>query len=85
MQHFVALKRYLLMEDGEFGHSLASRLFDELTFGRKWRHLCSASFLNPLLSAALGGSLHGRSPEAGRLSFALKYQPTAVKAHCKLS
>ncbi len=29
-RHFVALKRFLLLEDGEFGHSLATRLFEEV-------------------------------------------------------
>ncbi len=79
--HFNVIKWFLLLEDGEFGHALSTRLCEELTHGRDWRVLVSPSFLNPLLSTALEVSVHSRCPEAQRLSFALKYRPTSVNTH----
>ena len=29
-KHFLVLKRFLLMEDGEFAHTLTTRLFEEV-------------------------------------------------------
>lgn len=69
VKHFTALKLFLLMEDGEFAHTLTSVLFEELTNDKNWTRICSASFLNGLLSRALDSSLQGSSPEAARLSF----------------
>lgn len=103
LRHFVALKRFLLLEDGEFGLSLSTKLFEEviavqlspwqrittfslpqLTYGGPSNHLLSPSFLNPLLSSALDSSLHGNTPEAKQLSFALKYKPASVKTLSEL-
>ncbi len=80
--HFDVIKWFLLLEDGEFGHALSTRLCEELTHGRSWKVLISPSFLNPLLSAALEVSVHSRCPEAKRISFALKYRPTSIDTHC---
>lgn len=82
-QHFLTLKRFLLLEDGEFGHSLSTQLSQQLSFGREWRPLCSPCFLNPLLLSALRTSLHHNSPFASKLSFALKYQPHTVRVNGK--
>ena len=79
--HFNVIKWFLLLEDGEFGHALSTRLCEELTHGRDWRVLVSPSFLNPLLSTALEVSVHSRCPEAQRISFALKYRPTSLNTH----
>ncbi len=79
--HFHVIKWFLLLEDGEFGHALSTRLCEELTHGRSWRVLVSPSFLNPLLSAALEVSVHSHCPEAKRISFALKYRPTSINPH----
>ena len=103
-RHFVALKRFLLLEDGEFGLTMATKLFEEvkvvqlslwqpvttfplpqLTYGGPSNHLLSPSFLNPLLSSALDSSLHGSTPEAKRLSFALKYKPASIKTLSEFS
>ena len=31
MKHFTALKRFLLLEDGEFAHVLTTRLFEQVS------------------------------------------------------
>ena len=82
-QHFLTLKRFLLLEDGEFGHSLSTQLSQQLSFGKDWRLLCSPSFLNPLLLSALEASLNSNSSFANKLSFALKYQPHTVHVNGK--
>lgn len=79
--HFVALKRFLLLEDGEFAHVLSTGLCEQLAYGSSWRSLCSSSFLNPLLSFALESSVHGRCPQAQRLAFKLKHQPSMIHNH----
>lgn len=76
--HFTAIKRYLLMEDGEFAHVLCSGLCEELAYGAVPLYLSSSSFLNPLLRQALESSLHGHTPQAQRLAFKLKYRPTII-------
>ena len=81
-RHFTALKRFILLEDGEFAHIISTRLCEQLTFS-SWRDLYSASFLNPLLSTALESSLHGSSPETNRLSFAVSRMPTRVHTYGK--
>lgn len=81
-RHFTALKRFLLLEDGEFAHIISTQLCEQLAYG-SWKDLYSASFLNPLLNMALESSLHGNSPETSRLSFALSHTPTAVHSHGK--
>lgn len=83
--HFVAIKRYLLMEDGEFSHVISSRLCEQLNYSSSSRYLCSPSFLNPLLTFALESSLHGHLPEAQRLAFKLKHQPKLIHTHGELT
>lgn len=79
--HFLALKRFLLLEDGEFGHALSTKLCQQLHFGSDWQVLCSPSFLNPLLASALEFSLHHHSLSAPiQLGFSLLYQPHNI--HC---
>ena len=76
--HFTAIKRFLLLEDGEFGHVLCSGLCEELAYGARPLYLCSSSFLNPLLRRALESSLHGHTAQAQRLAFNLKHRPTII-------
>ena len=82
-EHFVAMRRFLLLEDGEFGHALASALFEAVSSPSAVVRLSSAAFLNPLLTTALQSSIYGDTPHSSRLGFALKYQPAVVKANCK--
>ena len=76
--HFTAIKRFLLLEDGEFAHVLCTGLCEELAYGAVPLYLCSSSFLNPLLRLALESCLHGHTPQAQRLAFKLKYRPTII-------
>ena len=78
------MRWFLLLEDGEFGHVLSTRLCEELSCSRNWKRLCSSSFLNPIMTAALEVSLHSQCPEAQRISFALKFQPKSVDTHGQL-
>ena len=82
-EHFVAMRRFLLLEDGEFGHVLASALFEAVSSPSAVVRLSSAAFLNPLLTTALQSSIYGDTPHSSRLEFALKYQPAVVKANCE--
>ncbi|XP_057598865.1 gamma-tubulin complex component 6 isoform X2 [Hippopotamus amphibius kiboko] len=73
--HFEALRHFLLMEDGEFAQSLSDLLFEKLGAGQTPGELLSPLVLNSVLSKALQYSLHGDSPQAANLSFALKFLP----------
>lgn len=75
--HFLTLKRFLLLEDGEFGHALSTKLCEKLSCASDWRELASPSFLNPLLVSSLEASLHCQSVSS-QLSFSLKYQPHTI-------
>ena len=76
--HFVALRRFLLLEDGEFGHTLSNGLFEELSSLNPAVRLTSFVFLNPLLTSALQSSIYGDTVHASRLSFGLKYIPHTI-------
>uniref|UniRef100_A0A8C6HQC5 Gamma-tubulin complex component 6 n=1 Tax=Mus spicilegus TaxID=10103 RepID=A0A8C6HQC5_MUSSI len=73
--HFEALRHFLLMEDGEFAQSLSDLLFEKLGAGQTPGELLNPLVLNSILSKALQYSLHGDTPHASNLSFALKYLP----------
>ncbi|KAM5287870.1 gamma-tubulin complex component 6 [Ctenodactylus gundi] len=73
--HFEALRHFLLMEDGEFAQSLSDLLFEKLGAGQTPGELLSPLALNSILSKALQCSLHGDTPHAAGLSFALKHLP----------
>ncbi|XP_060021559.1 gamma-tubulin complex component 6 isoform X8 [Lagenorhynchus albirostris] len=73
--HFEALRHFLLMEDGEFAQSLSDLLFEKLGAGQTPGELLSPLVLNSVLSKALQYSLHGDTPHAANLSFALKFLP----------
>lgn len=59
----------------------------QLTNDKNWTRICSASFLNGLLSRALDSSLQGSSPEAARLSFVTngRHQVGTLSATCTSS
>ncbi|XP_069855881.1 gamma-tubulin complex component 6 isoform X1 [Dipodomys merriami] len=73
--HFEALRHFLLMEDGEFAQSLSDLLFEKLGAGQTPGEILNPLVLNCILSKALQYSLHGDTPHAANLSFALKYLP----------
>ncbi|XP_045411310.1 gamma-tubulin complex component 6 isoform X2 [Lemur catta] len=73
--HCEALRHFLLMEDGEFAQSLSDLLFEKLGAGQTPGELLNPLVLNSVLSKALQYSLHGDSPHAANLSFALKFLP----------
>ncbi|XP_029811569.1 gamma-tubulin complex component 6 isoform X3 [Suricata suricatta] len=75
--HFEALRHFLLMEDGEFAQSLSDLLFEKLGAGQTPGELLNPMVLNSVLSKALQYSLHGDTPYAANLSFALKFLPEA--------
>ncbi|XP_022374757.1 gamma-tubulin complex component 6 isoform X2 [Enhydra lutris kenyoni] len=75
--HFEALRHFLLMEDGEFAQSLSDLLFEKLGAGQTPGELLNPLVLNSVLSKALRYSLHGDTPHAANLSFALKFLPEA--------
>ncbi|KAF3815147.1 hypothetical protein GH733_017423 [Mirounga leonina] len=75
--HFEALRHFLLMEDGEFAQSLSDLLFEKLGAGQTPGELLNPLVLNSVLSKALQYSLHGDTPFADNLSFALKFLPEA--------
>ncbi|CAI9609715.1 unnamed protein product [Staurois parvus] len=74
-KHFVAIRHFLLMEDGEFAQSLSDQLFEKLVSGQTPGELFTPLVLNSILNKALQYSLHGDSQLASNLSFALKYIP----------
>lgn len=82
-EHFVAMRRFLLLEDGEFGHTLANALFEAVSSPSAVVRLSSAAFLNPLLTTALQSSIYGDTPHSSRLGFALKYQPAVIRTSCE--
>ncbi|XP_064139364.1 gamma-tubulin complex component 6 isoform X1 [Loxodonta africana] len=73
--HLEALRHFVLMEDGEFAQSLSDLLFEKLGSGQMPGELLSPLALGSVLSKALQYSLHGDSPLAANLSFALKFLP----------
>ena len=81
--HFIAIKKFLLLEDGEFAHVLSNGLCEELTYGSSPLYLCSSSFLNPLLHLSLESCLHGHTPQAQRLAFRLKHRPSIIHSQGK--
>ncbi|XP_065912106.1 gamma-tubulin complex component 6-like isoform X2 [Dysidea avara] len=80
-EHFLTLKSFLLLEDGEFGHALTTSLFGELARGTPVQQLCSSVLLNPILATSLESSVVAATcRHTSRLSFSLKYHPTSIKA-----
>lgn len=81
-EHFLTLKSFLLLEDGEFGHALTTSLFEELARNTPVHKLCSSALLNPILLTSLESSVMAAScRHTSRLSFSLKYQPNNIKVN----
>uniref|UniRef100_S4R8P1 Gamma-tubulin complex component 6 n=1 Tax=Petromyzon marinus TaxID=7757 RepID=S4R8P1_PETMA len=79
--HFEALKHFVLLEDGEFAHSLSEQLFAKLASGPSPAQLLSPMPLNAILGKALQESQHGDSLPVASLSLAVKRVPDVFKAN----
>jgi len=74
--HFDAFRKFLLLEDGEFGHALCSQLFQKIASGVKPQNFCNAIHLNNIIIEALRMSLYASRIEySNQLTFALKNIP----------
>ncbi|XP_066912820.1 gamma-tubulin complex component 6-like isoform X2 [Clytia hemisphaerica] len=74
--HFDAFRKFLLLEDGEFGHALCSQLFQKIASGMKPQNFCNAIHLNNIIIEALRMSLYASRIEySNQLTFALKNIP----------
>ncbi|KAI8517690.1 Gamma-tubulin complex component 6 [Branchiostoma belcheri] len=78
-RHFKALRTYLLMEDGEFGHAISDQLFDKLAQGLSPQELLSPLVLNSVLTRAIQTSINRDSDYTANFSFALKWLPEHFK------
>ncbi|XP_030829097.1 gamma-tubulin complex component 6 [Strongylocentrotus purpuratus] len=78
-KHFTALRRFLFLQDGEFGHSLCDQIFDKLAQCVHLQELLSPLTLNQILSRAIQLSASSDSQQADNLSFALKWHPSVFK------
>lgn len=82
--HFDAFRKFLLLEDGEFGHSLRSQLFEKISSGMRPQEFCNTIRLNNIIIEALRLSLYASRIEySNQLTFSLKsipdvFQPSDV-------
>lgn len=75
MDHLKTLRRYLLMENGDFAQILSDMLFEKISSSLSAREMLTPLFLNGALSKALKSSTHTDEKLAENLSFAFKYPP----------
>nr|XP_047122546.1 gamma-tubulin complex component 6-like isoform X2 [Hydra vulgaris] len=74
--HFDAFRKFLLLEDGEFGHSLCSQLFSKVSSGMNPQDFCNSIHLNNIIIEALRISLYAsRIKYSNQLAFSLKSLP----------
>ncbi|XP_072181800.1 gamma-tubulin complex component 6-like [Diadema setosum] len=78
-KHFVALRRFLFLQDGEFGQALCDQIFDKLAHCVHLQELLSPITLNQILSRAIQLSASSNSELTDNLSFALKWHPMVYK------
>ncbi|XP_041460037.1 gamma-tubulin complex component 6-like isoform X1 [Lytechinus variegatus] len=78
-KHFTALRRFLFLQDGEFGQALCDQIFDKLAQCVHLQELLSPLTLNQILSRAIQLSASSDSEQADNLSFALKWHPSVFK------
>lgn len=67
-EHFKALRNFLFLHDGEFGHTLGEQLFHEISVCPSPAHVLNPTTLNNLLSRSMAALL-GDSLFADNLSF----------------
>ncbi|CAB3981305.1 Gamma-tubulin complex component 6 [Paramuricea clavata] len=78
--HFETLKKFLLMEDGEFSYSLTQQLFEKISSGVTPQQLCCISTLNSIMAQSIQSSVYACQSENTRsLSFVLKSIPDIFK------
>ena len=82
-KHFLAVKRFLLLEDGEFGHALSTKLCGELSSGRDWRVLYSPSFLRSLLVSSVEASINRDSVDVTCLHLSTRGEPKPIHPNGK--
>nr|XP_022343594.1 gamma-tubulin complex component 6-like isoform X1 [Crassostrea virginica] len=75
MDHLKTLRRYLLMENGDFAQILSDMLFEKISSSLGAWETFTPLFLNGALSKALKSSTHTDEKLSENLSFALKYTP----------
>ncbi|XP_028414465.1 gamma-tubulin complex component 6-like [Dendronephthya gigantea] len=80
VEHFETLKKFLLMEDGEFSYSLTQQLFEKISTGVTPEQLCCISSLNSIMAQSIQSSVYAcRSENSSSLSFVLKSIPDIFK------
>ncbi|XP_061177982.1 gamma-tubulin complex component 6-like [Saccostrea echinata] len=80
MDHLKALRRYLLMENGDFAQMLSDMLFEKISSPVSAREMLTPLFLNSALSKALKSTTQTDDKLAENLSFAFKYPPGHIPA-----
>ncbi|XP_052781322.1 gamma-tubulin complex component 6-like [Mya arenaria] len=73
--HFLALRRYLCMADGDFSEILCDLLMEKLGTNPRPRDLINPMFLNNCLNKAVRLSVNADDKYADNLSFLHKYVP----------
>ncbi|CAG5116178.1 unnamed protein product, partial [Candidula unifasciata] len=74
--HFEAIRRYLLMADGDFAEILSNILLEKMLKSPKPRDILNPMFLNGALNKAVRSSIHSNDANAENLSFVLKDVPS---------
>ncbi|XP_059159855.1 gamma-tubulin complex component 6-like isoform X3 [Physella acuta] len=77
-QHFEAIRRYLLMADGDFAEILANILLEKLSTNPLPQEILNPVFLNGALTKAIRSSIHSDDEYTKHLSFALKFMPSVL-------
>ncbi|BFZ12360.1 hypothetical protein BsWGS_15399 [Bradybaena similaris] len=74
--HFEAIRRYLLMADGDFAEILSNILLEKMLKSPKPQDTLNPLFLNGALNKAIRSSIHSNDANTGNLSFVLKDVPS---------
>ncbi|XP_055878814.1 gamma-tubulin complex component 6-like [Biomphalaria glabrata] len=76
--HFEAIKRFLLMADGDFAEILANILFEKLITNPLPQEMINPVFLNGALTKAIRSSIHSDDVNTKNLNFVLKSLPSVL-------
>ncbi|XP_005101891.1 gamma-tubulin complex component 6 [Aplysia californica] len=76
--HFAAIRRYLLMADGDFAEILSNILLEKLSSNPLPQEILNSVFLNGALTKAIRSSIHSDDVYTQNLSFATKYMPRVL-------
>ncbi|XP_065066356.1 gamma-tubulin complex component 6-like isoform X2 [Rhopilema esculentum] len=78
--HFDAFRKFLLLEDGEFGHSLCNEIFKKAFVCVSPKEFCQPSILNNMINKAMQFSVFADKVESARqLTFSLKWIPDVIR------